>query len=472
MFIRLLFTLAVLPMPFVSAASLTITNENLALVRDPIQLSLKSGENTVIHSPVPPGIDPNSILLLPETSGEIDILQQGFEQNTPSRDRLLRKFEGEDLQFLVKEHEKPDRVITAKLLVANGDSSLVSLENSVRFGLPGQPLFPEFPTDTRLGPSIVWTLASASTTTTNATVAYLTTGLNWAADYAMVSRADSELVDLTAMVSITNESNRDFVDAEVKLMAGDIAVERPRRPLHTEARVMAMAVMDSSDAGVQERSFSDLHLYTLPRKVTLLSGDMKQVGFASAKGVMARKVYIYDPQADFVPIHYGGNRMQQLTNEEFGSRAGTRVDVFREFENTKENGLGIPLPAGSFRFYEVDGSDLEFTGQRSIGHTAAGETIRLSTGSAFDLVGNRVRKDLNVDSSNKTTTEQIELTLRNRKTSKVSIDVIERFARGSNWEILKPSMPFERLDGNRIQFVVPVDAGAEATITYTVRYTW
>ena len=235
---------------------------------------------------------------------------------------------------------------------------------------------------------------------------------------------------------------------------------------------MAMAVMDSSDAGVQERSFSDLHLYTLPRKVTLLSGDMKQVGFASAKGVMARKVYIYDPQADFVPIHYGGNRMQQLTNEEFGSRAGTRVDVFREFENTKENGLGIPLPAGSFRFYEVDGSDLEFTGQRSIGHTAAGETIRLSTGSAFDLVGNRVRKDLNVDSSNKTTTEQIELTLRNRKTSKVSIDVIERFARGSNWEILKPSMPFERLDGNRIQFVVPVDAGAEATITYTVRYTW
>ena len=223
MFIRLLFTLAVLPMPFVSAASLTITNENLALVRDPIQLSLKSGENTVIHSPVPPGIDPNSILLLPETSGEIDILQQGFEQNTPSRDRLLRKFEGEDLQFLVKEHEKPDRVITAKLLVANGDSSLVSLENSVRFGLPGQPLFSEFPTDTRLGPSIVWTLASASTTTTNATVAYLTTGLNWAADYAMVSRADSELVDLTAMVSITNESNRDFVDAEVKLMAGAIS---------------------------------------------------------------------------------------------------------------------------------------------------------------------------------------------------------------------------------------------------------
>jgi hypothetical protein len=199
---------------------------------------------------------------------------------------------------------------------------------------------------------------------------------------------------------------------------------------------------------------------------------MKQVEFANAKGVKSRRVYLYDPQTDFLPRHFGGDPLQRLTNEEFGGQSGTRIDVFREIENTKANGLGIPLPAGTFRFYEADGSDLEFTGERSIGHTAAGETVRLATGTAFDLVGKRVRENLAVDTANKTTTEEINITLRNRKDSAVTIQVVERLARGSNWEILKSSMKFERLDSGRIQFDVPVPAGGEKSLGYTVRYTW
>lgn len=473
MFKRILTTLALLPLPVIASTGLTIYQGNTALVREPLSLNLKSGENTVIHSPVPPGIDPSSILLLPQSPSDFQILEQAFESNTPTRDSLLRQFEGSELKFLVKENEKPDRIVTAKILVAAGDNSLVSLDDTIRFGLPGQPIFPEFTPGTRLQPSIVWTLASATTTSTKtATLAYLTSGLDWSADYTIVSRGDSESMDFTAMVTITNDSSRDFDNCTIKLMAGDVAVEQPGHHPREKNRMMAMAVMDSASPAVQERSFSDLHLYTLPRQVTLKPGEKKQVEFAKSATLTARKLYIYDPQADFVPIHFGGDRLQRLTNEEFGSRAGARIDVFREFKNTTENGLGIPLPAGTFRFYETDKEDIEFTGARAIGHTATGEKVRLSTGSAFDLVGNRKRTDLKIDTANKTTSEQVEITLRNRKDSDVSIQVIERLARGTNWEILQPSMKFERLDSNRIEFTVPVKAGATATITYTVRYSW
>jgi len=206
--------------------------------------------------------------------------------------------------------------------------------------------------------------------------------------------------------------------------------------------------------------------------VTLRSGESKQVEFAAAPGIATKKVYIYDPQQAFIPRHYGPDRLERLTNEEFGSRAGTTVDILLEIENTKKNGLGIALPAGTFRFYQRDGSSLEFTGERHIGHTAPGEKLRLSMGTAFDLAGKRVRRDLKVDTANKTTTERIEISLRNRKDSAVTIQVIERLARGTNWEIREPVGNFERLDSNRIQFTVPVPAGEEATVAYTVRYTW
>jgi hypothetical protein len=462
--------MAILPMSLMAASSLTIFNQNIGLVREVLPLTLNAGENVLIHTPVASGIDPNSILLHPETKGSFKILEQGFEPNRPSRDTLLKKFEGEKVQFLVTEAGQPDRILNARILTANGEGSIVEIDDTIRFGLPGQPIFPRFPNGTRLQPAIVWTLAAEHPTTTSASATYLTSGLDWTADYTLVSGLDGESVNITAMVAITNQTSRDFEGSHIKLMAGKISLARPEGQFRENSRVMAMAAADSTASQIEERSFADMHLYTIGRPVTLRSGEMKQVEFATATGVRAHRIYIYDAQAEFIPIHMGGDPLQRLTNKEFGSRAGTRVDVFREFENTKKNSLGIPLPAGTFRFYEKDGSELEFIGEQRITHTPPGETVRVATGAAFDLIGKRIRQDFVFDHATKTTTEQIEITLHNRKDSDVFIHVIEHLSRGTNWEILKSNMKFERLDSNRIQFVVPVPAGVKKSVTYTVRY--
>lgn len=66
-----------------------------------------------------------------------------------------------------------------------------------------------------------------------------------------------------------------------------------------------------------------------------------------------------------------------------------------QFKNTKELGLGIPLPKGTVRVFKTDDSDgsLEFIGEDQINHTPKDENITLKTGKAFDIVAN-----LNVES--------------------------------------------------------------------------
>lgn len=58
-----------------------------------------------------------------------------------------------------------------------------------------------------------------------------------------------------------------------------------------------------------------------------------------------------------------------------------------EFENTKVNGLGIPLPKGTVRVFKIDKADnsLEFIGEDSINHTPKNEKITIVTGNAFDI---------------------------------------------------------------------------------------
>ncbi|MBZ0287265.1 MAG: hypothetical protein K8I30_06600, partial [Anaerolineae bacterium] len=88
------------------------------------------------------------------------------------------------------------------------------------------------------------------------------------------------------------------------------------------------------------------------------------------------------------------------------------------------------------------------------------------------LVGERQQTDFR-RLSETVIEESHEIRLRNRKeTQTVEIRVPERLFRWSNWEILKSSDPYTRLNASTIEFRVPVAPGEEKVITYTARYSW
>jgi hypothetical protein len=145
----------------------------------------------------------------------------------------------------------------------------------------------------------------------------------------------------------------------------------------------------------------------------------------------------------------------------------------REFKNTQENHLGLPLPKGRLRFYRRDESgSLQFIGENTIDHTPKDETIRVYSGNAFDLVGERRRTNFRSDQSQAVVDESFEIKVRNHKKEPIDVNVVEHLYRGAGWEITSQSVKSNKKDSNTIEFPITVPAGGEQTVIYSVHYSW
>jgi hypothetical protein len=68
--------------------------------------------------------------------------------------------------------------------------------------------------------------------------------------------------------------------------------------------------------------------------------------------------------------------------------------------------------------------------------------------------------------------ESFEIKLRNHTKGTTKVRVVEHLYRGLNWAIQAHSDDFVKKDNMTIEFEVPVEAGVERTVTYSVHYTW
>jgi hypothetical protein len=185
--------------------------------------------------------------------------------------------------------------------------------------------------------------------------------------------------------------------------------------------------------------------------------------------VKAPVIYVYDGAAMFGTFHG-----QMIRDPGYGTQSNKKVWVMREFKNSEENKLGLPLPKGRMRFYRRDDADgrIEFTGESELDHTAKNELIRVKTGDAFDVVGERIRTNFQGQNRQDYAEEDFEIKVRNRKTEPISVRVVEHLYRWSNWTITQKSQDFVKKDAQTIEFNVEVPADTEKVITYRVRYDW
>lgn len=121
-----------------------------------------------------------------------------------------------------------------------------------------------------------WKVWSEKAITTPCEVAYRTSGFRWAADYSLTLNELETLADIGGWVTIDNNSGKKYVNAKLKLIAGDVnTVNQYQNQIYARGGV-AMASMAPS---FSEKSFADYHLYTLSRPVTLNESSQKQVEF-------------------------------------------------------------------------------------------------------------------------------------------------------------------------------------------------
>jgi len=468
-----------LPATLLAAPGLTIYNQNFAVVRDQISLDLKAGENEVTFDGATMHLEPDSVILRDPSGTPLQILEQNYRNDPVTQELLLSLFEGKEINFFVREINKPDRTLRGKIIRSGynpqggqGGQPIIEIDGKIQFSLPGQPIFPSLGDDTILKPRLSWKILAAKEEKTEAELGYITGGMSWQASYNIVAPEKGNLLDIVGWITMDNQSGRDFENAQIKLMAGDVnKIEPQESRSNLRLRSAAMSI-DQAAPAVTEKSFDEYHLYTLERATTLRDRETKQVEFIRASGVKSELIYVYDGALIDWNRWRGYDVNSRRTNEEFGSQSNSKVAVMREFKNTKENGLGIPLPKGRLRFYRSNGSQLEFTGENEIDHTPANELIKVHTGDAFDLVGERKRTNFKVDNSNNWADESFEIQIRNRKKEPVTIRVVEHLYRWNNWEITEKSETYLKLNSDEIEFRVELKPDEERTLTYTVHYSW
>ncbi len=459
--------------------ALTLYNQNFAVVRDTVPLDLKAGVNEVRFPETTARLEPDSVILR-DPSGKItfQILEQNYRNDPVSQELLLSLNEGKTIDFQIDLGSGQKKTVQGKIIRSgyNGLGSnqpIIEVDGKLRFGLPGQPLFPALADDTILKPTLDWQIRADKPGKVDAELAYGTGGMTWEADYNLVAPEKGDLLDLVGWVTMDNRSGKTFENAKIKLMAGDVNKIRPEPTLGLGGGVKAIATFTDGTPAVTEKAFDEYHLYTLERPATLHDHEIKQVEFIHASGVQSQRIYVYDGlKVDFWNQLRGSSVQNIRDNVNFGTESNPKVAVMREFKNSEANHLGMPLPRGRVRFYKQDGQQLEFTGENVIAHTPRDETVRLYTGNAFDLVGERHRTAWNIDHDKKYADESFEIKLRNHKKESVEIRVVEHLYRGRNWEITAQSAPSVKTDAQTMEFRIPLKPDEEKTLTYTVHYSW
>lgn len=455
--------------------ALTVYNQGFAVVRERVPLDLKAGENAVQFAGATAQLEPDSVVLRdPAGRVPLRILEQSYRADVMSQPLLLSMNEGRELDFLVRDQDAKEYTLRGKVIRSGYNpggepmAPIVEVEGKLRFSLPGEPLFPALAGDGILKPTLSWTLATPQAAKFEAELGYVTGGLSWQSAYNLVAPEKGDLLDIVGWVTVNNHSGKTFESAAMKLMAGDVQKLQPQRARPAMAR-MEMMTMGVAEDVVTEKAFDEFHLYSLPRAVTLRDRESKQVEFMRATGVRAPVIYVYDGAAQFGGFHGG-----MIRDPGFGTQGNTKVWVMREFRNSEENKLGLPLPKGRLRFYRKDDMDgrLEFTGESELDHTAKNELIRVKTGDAFDVVGERIRTNFTGSNRQEYAEESFEIKVRNRKSEPINIRVVERLYRWSRWSITAKSDEFVKKDAQTIEFTVPVAPDQEKIVTYTVRYDW
>jgi hypothetical protein len=444
-----------------------------AIVRAARTIALKEGLNHIEVGDVAAYIDPTTVsfesLTAPETTR---VVEQSFKFDVVNVERLLERYIGHTITV--------DPASTADAPPLTG--RLLSIEGGLVLASEGGDLhavsnyravhFPNLPGNLITRPTLVWDVVAQQADEHDTRVSYETRGMTWWADYNLLFSAGRDqqngTIGIAAWASILNASGASYPDATIKLIAGD--VHRAARTPRPMGRMMSQAALEQADAGFQERSFSELHLYTLGRSASLDENSTIQLAlFPRVENVPAEKQLIYEPLQGRYPT-----LPTPITDRTFGPPATDKVDNYLRFVNDERYGLGMPLPAGRVRVSQVDGADgsPELIGEDLIDHTPKGEAVLLDLGSAFDVVGERRQVAFALDRESRHIDETVEIVLRNHKNQAVQVLVKEKLFRWPDNEVVDSNHRYERIDASSIQFPTRVAANGEETVRYRVRYSW
>ncbi len=433
---------------------ITIYNTDLALVRDRRHVALPQGESRLALRDVSARIQPETALLQSVGNpGRVGVLEQNFNYDLLSPQKLLEKYVGRDVDVIHYNPKTGERTRERARVLATNGGVVLRYADRIETSVNGTLAFPSLPPDLRDRPTLVTDLTNTTAGDQDIELTYLSGGLNWKADYTAELTPNDDRIDLRGLITLQNTSGTSYRDASVQLVAGDVNVVR--NAFAPPAPALAQ-IGRTTPRSVAQEALLEYHLYTLPRHTSVLDNQTKQVELLTAPNVAVTKTL----ELRGSPYYY------QTQSGDLGDRL--KVGTYLSFLN--EGGdLGIPLPKGAVRVYKRDNAGTaQFVGSDSIDHTPKGETVRLHLGDSFDVTARKKQTDYKSTTGTYTDYESAyEIVLRNAKPVPQTVLVVEPIP--GDWTILQSSNPYVKTSSSTASWTLAVPPNGAKTLTYRVR---
>jgi len=475
-----------------------LDRQGLALIVETRTVDLPAGEGIIRFRGLATGVVPQSAVLegLPahvvERNADFDLL-------SPSS--LMEKSVGEVVRVVRTNPATGEQVEKAAVIRAGAQG--VVLEIDGRFealdcsGLTERVVFDRVPEGLGDQPTLSVRTRAERAGRHTVTLAYLTTGLQWSADYVARLDPSDGTLDLTGWVTLANFGGTGFPDAPVQVVAGTLRKDAgttpveplvryqqnqcwpqgtttfgsgqfagyggapppppPPPPPAPSAPMLRMVAKEALNEVVvtgsriaRQGELGDYKIYTLPEPTTVAARQTKQVRFLERDGVAYERVY----------------RAGVLNADEESRPTG----VVLKLRNEERAGLGVALPGGSVAVMQPDGAGgVLLAGQDRFEDKGVGLPVRLNFGQSADV---RVQTRLvKTDSSRRgavtTQRSEIETTVTNARSEDVTVELVADAAMQRGFRIRSQSARSRVDDTGYPVWTLSVPANGAATLKAT-----
>ena len=288
-------------------------------------------------------------------------------------------------------------------------------------GLRATLVYDRVPAGLSAKPPLSVRVRSPSAVRATVSLSYIASGFDWQANYVARLSPDGASLDLFAWLTLANGDETGFRQADTQAVAGRLNRRahnraRPQAPplglrcwpagtttsdleeqvfqkeeiVVTGSRMMLMDVAMAPEPVpspppappammAQQEELGDLKLYRIPEPVTVAARSQKQVALLAREGVKVETVYRVDLYA--------------------ANPANLRVTRILSTRNTRDQGLGLPLPAGRVVIFGTGQARPILLGRGSLEDHAVGEEVEIPVGASTSVAVTAAKLSTGADES-------------------------------------------------------------------------
>ncbi len=404
------------------ATTLTIYNSDIALVQESQEFEIKKTDRELEYDDIPNTLINNSVdIELPEA---VTLYSQVYRRKNLTQHDLAKKFIGK--KVAISHGSK------VTLLALSGHHAIVkNSAGTIETVQTAEMIFPYLPKNLQADNTLAFEIKSAKTLKTNVDISYLARNITFSSDYVLNLHKDK--ADITAWVDIVNNSGKDFKNATVNLIAGDIN----RAYNHVQAVAYRSRMLASDKENIAHKSIAGYHHYALPRRMDLNAFEKTRVKLFKQSDVAIQNSYIATMNN---PLYLMGERSSGVTREV------QLKDLQRE------------LPTGLVRIYAKDAEEKLLLGEDNIANTPKNTPVTLRVGKDFDT--KVTQKMLSRKDTNTQFDVRIEYKISNNSNEDKTITLKIPFNKKSG-SYIDSKLKYVYTKGNLVTFTLKVKANSQ-----------